>query len=92
MDKTPFYESDSEIISNYDAQIKKNISSIKDSLKNQMASKVRWTESIENLEKTDTKTIIEIGPGKVLSGLISRISKNFDIVSINKITDMEKLN
>lgn len=91
VDKTLFYENDSEIISNYDAKIKKNVLGIKESLKNQMANKVRWTESIKNLEKTDTKTIIEIGPGKVLSGLITRISKKFDIVSINKITDMEKL-
>ena len=35
--------------------------------------------------------IIEIGPGKILSGLILRISKKFDIISIDKIADLEKL-
>ena len=35
--------------------------------------------------------IIEIGPGKVLSGLIKRISRNFNIISINNIEDLEKI-
>ena len=50
-----------------------------------MANKVNWTQSIKKLEQTGEKKIIEIGPGKVLSGLIKRISNNFDIVSFNKI-------
>ncbi len=53
-----------------------------------MASKVNWTKSIKKLEDIGEKNIIEIGPNKVLSGLIQRISKNFDIVSINKIEDL----
>ena len=53
-----------------------------------MANKVNWTKSIKKLEETGVKKIIEIGPGKVLSGLIKRISNNFDIVSINNISDL----
>ena len=53
-----------------------------------MANRVNWTKSIKNLELMEEKNILEIGPGKVLSGLISRISKNFDIKSINKISDL----
>ena len=62
------------------------------SLKNQMANKVKWTESIKKLEETDTFEIVEIGPNKVLSGLISRITKKFDIKSVDKIIDLEKFN
>ena len=54
-----------------------------------MANKVRWTESIKNLEKDGENKIIEIGPGKILSGLIKRISTNFDIKSINTINDLD---
>ena len=54
-----------------------------------MANKVRWTESIKNLEKDGENKIIEIGPGNILSGLIKRISKNFDIKSINTIYDLD---
>ena len=69
-----------------------NKESIKNALKNQMANKVRWTDSIKKLEETDTTQIIEIGPGKVLSGLIARITKKFDIKSIDKIEDLKKIN
>ena len=90
IDKTSFTQGNIPIISNYDASINFKVKDIINSLKNQMANKVRWTESIKKLEKTEISEIIEIGPGKVLSGLISRISKKFDIKSIDKITDLKK--
>ena len=54
-----------------------------------MASKVKWTESIKKLEEIGEKKIIEIGPNKVLSNLIKRISSNFDIISINSFEDLK---
>ena len=90
IDKINFKNSNLSIISNYDSKINSNIESIIFALKNQMANRVRWTESIIKLEETDTTQIIEIGPGKVLSGLIARITKKFDIKSIDKIEDLKK--
>ena len=92
IDKINFKNSDLPIISNYDSTINSNKDSIKNALKKQMANKVRWTDSIKKLEETDTTQIIEIGPGKVLSGLITRITKKFDIKSIDKIEDLKKFN
>ena len=86
--KLNFNENNIKIISNYDAQAYNTTLSIKKNLQNQMANKVNWTESIKKLEKLGEKNIIEIGPNKVLSGLIIRISKNFDIKSINQISDL----
>ena len=60
-------------------------------LSNQMSNRVRWVESIKTLESTNENTIIEIGPGKVLSGLIKRISENFNIINIEKISDLENI-
>ena len=54
-----------------------------------MANRVRWTESIKQLELSGEKEIIEIGPGKILSGLIKRITNYFDIKTINKVSDLE---
>ena len=68
IDKINFKNTNLPIISNYDSNINSNIDSIIYSLKKQMASKVKWTDCIKKLEKTDTTKIIEIGPGKVLSG------------------------
>ena len=92
INKISFKACDIPIISNYDAAINLNIDKVINSLKNQMANKVKWTESIQKLEKTEISEVIEIGPGKVLSGLISRITKKFDIKSIDKIEDLEKFN
>ena len=92
IDKINFKNNNLPIISNYDSTINSNKESIKNALKNQMANRVRWTDSIKKLEETDTTQIIEIGPGKVLSGLIARITKKFDIKSIDKIEDLKKFN
>ncbi len=91
IDKLKFHKNSINIISNYTADISSDNSIIKKALKNQMANKVRWTESIKKLEKIGEKKIIEIGPNKVLSGLIKRISNTFDIKSISNISDIEKI-
>ena len=91
IDKIKFNNSKISIISNYNASVNKNTSDIIYCLKNQMSNRVKWTESIKNLEKTNENKIIEIGPGKVLSGLIKRITKSFDIISIENINDLNFL-
>ena len=88
IDKLNFSENEVKIISNYDANIYNDNLNIKKNLQRQMANKVNWTESIKKLEELGEKKIIEIGPNKVLSGLINRISKKFDITSINQISDL----
>ena len=90
IDKVAFKNSNLPIISNYDSKINSNIDTLTNALKYQMANRVKWTDSIKRLAETDTTQIIEIGPGKILSGLISRITKKFDIKSIDKIEDLKK--
>ena len=53
---------------------------------------MRWLETIELMIDKGTNNFIEIGPGKVLSGLIKRINKNIHINSINNLDDMNKIN
>jgi (acyl-carrier-protein) S-malonyltransferase len=91
IDKVEFTDPICSIISNYDASANSVSKNIINNLKLQMSNRVRWTESIIELEKNEENTIVEIGPGKVLSGLIKRISKNFDVISINNIEDLEKI-
>ncbi len=90
IDKLKFKKNNISIIPNFDAELTNDNDKIKLALKNQMASRVRWTESIKILELAEVSKIIEIGPGKVLSGLVRRISNSFDIKSINIIEDLEK--
>ena len=84
-----FKDNKIKIISNYDANIHSDNKTIKKNLQNQMANRVNWTQSIKKLEDIGERTIIEIGPNKILSGLIKRISNNFDISSINSILDIK---
>ena len=84
-----FKDSKIKLISNYDANVHSENKIIKTNLQNQMANRVNWTQSIKKLEDTGENKIIEMGPNKILSGLIKRISNNFDIISINNISDIK---
>ena len=53
---------------------------------------MRWREIIINMIKNDIQKFIEIGPGKVLSGLIKRIDRNKEIIQVNNIQDIKNLN
>lgn len=87
-----FKESSISIISNYTGKITNDKNILSSNLSSQMSNRVRWVQSIKELERINVTKIVEIGPGKVLSGLISRISNKFDIISIDKINDLEKFN
>ena len=79
------------IISNFSAENSFDPKVIFNNLLNQMSNKVRWVESIKCLDKHKENNIIEIGPGKVLTGLIKKISNNFTVTNINSINDLENL-
>ena len=89
INNTFFNKSNMSIISNFTGKICKNNKEIIQNLSYQMSNRVRWVESVKTLEENEEKNIIEIGPGKVLTGLIKRISKNFNIINIETITDLE---
>jgi [acyl-carrier-protein] S-malonyltransferase len=64
---------------------------IKDTLYDQLTSSVRWEESIENMINDGAREFIELGPGKVLQGLIKRINNTVVIKGIDKADDINKL-
>ena len=81
----------SPIISNYTGSITTDNNNIISNLSKQMSGRVRWVESIKSIEIEGETKILEIGPGKVLSGLIRRISNKFDILNVSNISDIEKI-
>ncbi len=86
-----FKESNNILISNVTAEKVLSIDDLKSLLINQIEKRVRWRESIINMIKYGVEQFIEIGPGKVLSGLVKRIDKNVKITSINNQSDIESL-
>ena len=80
-----------EIISNVTALPETDKENIKKLLIEQIYSKVRWRETILYMENNGINEFIEIGPGKVLSGLVKRITKNRVSLSINSIEDIKNI-
>ena len=92
IEKTNFQDAKSILISNVTAKEITNKEDLKKLLIEQIESRVRWRESVLNMINKGTNQFIEIGPGKVLSGLVKRIDKNVNINTINTIIDIKELN
>jgi len=78
-----------DIINNVDVSIEDNSDAIKDALVRQLYLPVRWTETIELMSAKHVDNIIEVGPGKVLLGLIKRINKSISTRSVNSAKDFQ---
>ena len=92
LNKLRFNQGTNPLISNVTAKEILNIDEIKSLLIKQIENKVRWRESIINMIDNGVDQFIEIGPGKVLSGLVKRINKNVKISSINNEEDIKNIN
>ena len=89
IDKTNFLQPKPKIISNVTAQEEDDINGIKSLLVNQITSRVRWRESVNYMIKKGVSDFVEIGPGKVLSGLVKKINREVKISNINSINDIK---
>ena len=87
-----FNETKNQLISNVTANEISEPDQIKKLLIQQIESRVRWRESVNYMISKGTKHFIEIGPGKVLSGLIKRIDRNVKVSAINNEEDINTLN
>ena len=90
INSTNFKKPNFEIVCNVTSKPENNPENIKKLLIEQIYSSVRWRESIINMSKKNVTNFIEIGPGKVLSGMVKRTLKNINCFSINSIDDMKK--
>jgi len=91
LNKLNFKNGQNKLISNVTANEIKDPDELKSLLIKQIENRVRWRESVINMIENDVDHFIEIGPGKVLSGLIKRINRNVKIDTINSQSDIESL-
>ena len=87
---TNFIKPNPSIISNVTAKVEDDVNNIKLLLVDQITSKVRWRESVNYMINEKVTNFIEIGPGKVLSGLVKKMNRNVSISNINSIEDIKK--
>ena len=88
---TEFTRPNVNIISNVTANPINDSIEIKKLLIDQIEKPVRWRESVNNMIKSKVNHFIEIGPGKVLSGLVKRIDRNVKLNHINTFEDIKNL-
>ena len=89
IENTTFSQPKPAIISNVTAKEETDVNRIKPLLIDQITSRVRWRESVDYMIKEGVTDFLEIGPGKVLSGLVKKINKEVKLSNINLIEDIK---
>ena len=92
IEKLEFKDPKNILISNVTAKEITSSSLLKDLLIKQIESRVRWRESVILMINKGVSQFIEIGPGKILSGLIKRTDKNIKVNAINHEEDIKLIN
>ena len=89
INQTNFTDFKPAVVSNVTAKEEIDTNQIKSLLIKQITSRVRWRESVNYMIKSGVTDFLEIGPGKVLSGLVKKISKDVKISNINTLLDLK---
>jgi len=85
-----FNQANIPVVTNVAAEGCANPQKLKELLVRQITSPVLWKQTIEHMLANGVERFVEIGPGKVLSGLVKRINRGTQIENINSIADMDK--
>jgi [acyl-carrier-protein] S-malonyltransferase len=77
------------LISNVDASPIGTATAVRNALLRQVASPVRWVESVERMIAMGVRRFVEIGPGSVLTGLIKRIDASVELINVSDVASIE---
>ncbi|MFP4473740.1 MAG: ACP S-malonyltransferase [Candidatus Omnitrophota bacterium] len=91
LDRTEFAQAEVPLIGNADAQVCISSDEIRAELVGQITSSVQWVKTIAYMAGEGVDTFIEIGPGKVLKGLLRRIDRGLTVVNVEKADDLDQL-
>ncbi len=89
LEKVEFLEHSVPYISNVTAEYVTGTKEIKELLRRQVSSSVRWQQSVERMIADGVERFVEIGPGKTLSGFVKKISREVMVSNIGSIEDLE---
>jgi len=77
------------LVNNVDARAVRDASSCREGLVRQVSGTVRWQESVELLAREGVTTFVEVGPGKVLAGLVRKIVKDARVFNVDSPESLE---
>jgi [acyl-carrier-protein] S-malonyltransferase len=78
------------VINNVDVQANTQSDTIKQALVRQLYSPVRWVETVIHLKTQGVTKMVEVGPGKVLAGLVKRIDSEIEIISLSDLKSLQQ--
>jgi [acyl-carrier-protein] S-malonyltransferase len=90
LDDAPFKDLWMSLVSNVDASPIGTSTAVRNALVRQVASPVRWVESVQKMVSMGVRRFVEIGPGAVLTGLIKRIDPSVELINISDVPSIEK--
>jgi [acyl-carrier-protein] S-malonyltransferase len=90
LDKINFNRLNFPVITNVDAREIRDGDSARSSLKRQVSNPVRWVESMKLMLDNGIDAVIELGPGRVLSGLMKRMNKEIKCLNVEDMKSLEK--
>lgn len=89
LDAAPFKDLWCSVVSNVDASPIGTATAVRNSLVRQVASPVRWVESVQQMIGMGVRRFVEIGPGNVLTGLIKRIDSSVELINVSDVPSVE---
>lgn len=89
--KIEFKKPKSDVVSNVDLSIYHSGQHIREKLKEQLYSPVRWVETIQLFKNHGIELILECGPGKVLGGLVKRIDRSLNTISVYDTISLDQV-
>jgi [acyl-carrier-protein] S-malonyltransferase len=89
LEETEFKDLAFPLVNNVDAQAVRTAKEARDGLVRQVSSPVRWSATVLELRRAGVKSFLEIGPGRVLSGLIRRTDRSLSTGAVGKVEDLE---
>lgn len=89
LDEAPFKDLWMSLISNVDASPIGTGHAVRNALVRQVASPVRWVESVQKMVSMGVRRFVEVGPGSVLTGLIKRIDSSVELINISDVASLE---
>lgn len=89
LESTEFHPLYIPLVTNVDASPVGTDHAVRNALVRQVVSPVRWVESVERMIAMGVTKFVEVGPGKVLAGLIKRINKDVEVVNVNSVETLE---
>ncbi|MFW6456903.1 MAG: ACP S-malonyltransferase [Planctomycetota bacterium] len=90
LDSTTFSEPDYPVVSNVTGGPVESVEEIRNLLSQQVTSPVRWCRSMQWCAGEGAEQFIELGPGRVLRGLLRRIDRDLDCASVNSLKSLQK--